>query len=151
MPQAYAHNPLTLLHIASYLRERGVSPVEIFRRAGISPSMLTDPKNWVPRDICFALSEQAAAVTGEQFFGSRVGQLFRLTDLGAWGQAIVAAPNAGQACAVAARGIGLLHHGTDLRFLTFRRHAQLRLVYRGKLAANPQQHLIGTLVVLRQI
>ena len=150
MPPAYAHNPLTLLHIASYLRQRGIRPVEIFQRAGVSPSMLGQ-NNWLPRDLCFALSEQASAIAGEPFFGSRIGQLFRLADLGAWGHAIVAAPNVGQACAAAASGIGLLHQGTELRFLTFRRHAELRLVYRGKLGANPQQHLIGTLAVLRKI
>ena len=108
MPHVYAHNPVTLLHIAPYLRQRGVGPVEIFQRAGVSPSMLLDPNSWPARDLCFTLGEQAAAVLGEPFFGARIGQLFRLTDLGAWGHAVVGAPNVGQACAVAARGIGLL-------------------------------------------
>jgi AraC-like DNA-binding protein len=151
MLPAYAHNPLTLHHIASYLRKRGVDPVEIFRCAGVSPSMLLGPNNWLPRDLCFALSEHAATVAGEPFFGARIGQLFRLTELGAWGHAIVAAANVGQACAVAARSVGLVHQGTDLRFITFRRDAQLRIRYRGKLAADPQQHLIGTLALLRKI
>ena len=32
----YAHNPLTLLHMAAYLRQRGIRPVEIFQRARLS-------------------------------------------------------------------------------------------------------------------
>jgi AraC-like DNA-binding protein len=147
----FAHNPVTLLHIASYLRQRDISPVEIVRRAGISPSMLLDANGWVPRDLCFGLGEQVAAVAGERFPGSRVGQQYRLPELGAWGRAIVAAPNVGQACALAANGIELLHQGTNLRLLTFRRAAQLRFSFRGKLGANPLQHVIGTLVILRKV
>jgi hypothetical protein len=51
----YAHNPATLLHIATYLRQRGISALEIFRRVGISPSMLLDATGWVSRDLCLHL------------------------------------------------------------------------------------------------
>jgi len=145
------HNPITLLHIASYLRQRGIRPAEVFQRVGVSPSMLAAPGHWVPRDLCFELGGQAAALTGERFFGSRIGQLFDLHHLGAWGHAVVSAPNIGKACAVAARGIGLLEQGTDLHFVTLERQAQLRFMFCGKMAANPLQHLVGTLVVLRKI
>jgi AraC-like DNA-binding protein len=147
----YAHNPVTLLHIAAYLRQRGIKPLEIFKRAGIPPSMLLDATSWVSRDLCLALGEQLATLAGEPFPGSRVGQLFKLTDLGAWGRAVVAAPNLRQACRAAASGIGLLQQGTKLHLLTFERHAQLRFGFRGHLGSNPRQHLLGTLVILRKI
>jgi len=146
----FAHNPVTLLHIAAYLRERSISPLEIFGRASISPSVLL-ADGWVSRDLCFVLGEQLAAVSGERFPGSRIGHKYKLSDLGAWGRAVVAAPSLGQACAVAVNGIGLLHQGTDLRLLTFRRHAQLRFSFRGKSGASPLQHLLGALVILRKV
>ncbi|MGB7951978.1 MAG: AraC family transcriptional regulator ligand-binding domain-containing protein [Candidatus Binatia bacterium] len=149
--RATAHNPVTLLHIPNYLRGQGISPVEIFRQADISPSMLLDANGWIPRDLCFLLGEQVTAVVDDRFPGAKIGQLYRLTELGAWGNAVIAAPDLEQACAVAANGIGLLHGGSDLRFLRFRRHAQLRFSFRGKLPTNPVQHLLSCLVILRKI
>jgi AraC-like DNA-binding protein len=148
--RGFAHNPVTLLHIAAYLRERSISPLEIFRRANLSPSMLL-ANEWVSRDLCFMLGEQLAAVSGERFPGSRIGHKYKLSDLGAWGRAVAAAPSIGQACAAAANGIGLLHQGTDLRLLTFNRHAQLRFSFRGGSDASPLQHLLGALVILRKV
>jgi AraC-like DNA-binding protein len=149
LSHSYAHNPATLLHIAGYLRERGVNPLEVFRRAGIPPAALLS--GWVSREHCFALGEQVQQVAGERFPGARIGQRFRLTELGAWGRTVMASPTLGAACAVASSSIGLLHQGTDLRLITFGRHAQLRFAYRGKLGFDPQEHLLGTLVVLRRI
>jgi AraC-like DNA-binding protein len=147
----FAHNPRTLLHIATDLRKRGISPVEIFKRVGVPPSALLNANSWVPRRLCFALGEEAATVTGDGFYGSRIGKTYELAELGVWGRTIIAAADVGKACAIAAKSIGLLHEGTNLRFLTFRQHAQFRLVYRGRLGADPRQHLIGTLAVLRKI
>jgi AraC-like DNA-binding protein len=149
--RAIAHNPVTLLHIPGYLREQGISPVEIFRRVGVSPSMLLNANGWIPRDLCFLLGEQVTAIVDDRFPGAKIGQRYRLTELGAWGSAVTAAPNLRKACAVAANGIGLLHGGSDLHLLTFRRHAQLRFSFRGKLPTNPVQHLLSCLVILRKI
>ena len=147
----FGHNPLTLLHIATHLRKHGISPVEIFRRVGVPPSALLNGNGWVPRKLCFALGEEAGTVVGDRFFGSRIGESYRLTELGVWGHTIVGAANVGEACAVAGKTIGLLQQGSDLRFLTFRRHAQLRFAFRGGLGADPRQHLIGILAVLRKV
>jgi AraC-like DNA-binding protein len=151
LSHAYAHNPATLLHIATYLRERGVQPVELFRRAGVPPAALLNGNGWVPRRLCFALGEQASAVVGERFFGARIGARFKLAEFGAWGRAILGAPNLRQACELAASGVALLHEGTDLRLVELGRHARLSFAYRGRLGANPLQHQIGTLAVLRKI
>jgi AraC-like DNA-binding protein len=147
----YAHNPSTLLHIAAYLRHRGIPPVEIFRRAGVAPSALLNGNGWVPRDLCFTLGEQVGAVAGERFPGAWVGQRFKLAELGAWGRAILDSRTIKQACATAANGISLLHQGSNLRLIVFRRHVQLRFSYSGRIGADPAQHLIGTLAVLRKI
>jgi Arabinose-binding domain of AraC transcription regulator, N-term len=149
--RGFAHNQVTLLHIAAFLRERCIPPVEIFRRAGVSPALLLDADGWIPRDLCFRLSEEAATVAGERFFGAAIGQRYKLSDLGSWGRAVVAASNLRHACQLAVRGLGLLHQGSELRLLTFSDHAQLRFLYRGQLGVDPQQHLIGTLAVLRKI
>ena len=99
--EGFAHNPRTLLHIAPYLRSRSVSPVEIFRRADISPSTLLDANGWVPRELCFRLSDEMHKVTGERFLGADVGRSFRLSDLGTWGVAVSGAATLRQACATA--------------------------------------------------
>jgi AraC-like DNA-binding protein len=147
----FSHNPLTLLHIATHLRKCGISPVEIFRRVGVPPSALLNGDGWVSRKLCFALGEEAGIVAGDRFFGSKIGESYSLTELGVWGRTIVGAANVGEACAIAGKTIGLLQQGSDLRFLTFRRHAQLRFAFRGRLGADARQHLIGTLAVLRKV
>lgn len=148
---SFAHNPVTLLHIAARLRTLGISPLEIFRSAGVPPAMLLNGNGWVPRDLCLVLGNHAAAISGEKFFGSRIGERFELKELGTWGRAILEGQTLAQACRLASKGVGLLHQGTDLNFLKFPRHAELRFSFRGPLAANPYQHLLGTLVVLRKV
>ena len=146
-----AHNPVTILHIPGYLREQGISPVEVFKRADLSPSNLLNSDRWIPRDICFLLGEQVTAIVTDRFPGPKIGQRFRLTELGAWGSAIIAARSLGQACTAAANGIGLLHGGSDLRLITFRRHAELRFAFRGNLPTSPVQHLLSSLAILRKV
>jgi AraC-like DNA-binding protein len=148
---AYAHNPVTLLHIAARLRTLGISPLDIFRRAGVPPAALLNGNGWVPRDLCLVLGNHAATLSGDKFFGSRIGERFELVELGGWGRVVLGARNLAQACVLASSAIGLLHQGTDLRFVTLRRHAELRFSFRGRLGASPHQHLLGTLVVLRKV
>ncbi|MCT8972538.1 helix-turn-helix transcriptional regulator [Microbaculum marinisediminis] len=147
----FAHNPITLLHIASELRKRGISPVEIFRRAGLSPARLLDGDRWIPRALCFALGQEVAAVSGDPFFASRIGKSFQLAEFGVWGQTIESAETVADAFSVAIKGVGLLHRGSSLQVLVSRDEAQLKFAYRGRLGADPRQHLMGTLAVLRKI
>jgi len=149
--EGFAHNPRTLLHIAPYLRSRSVSPVEIFRRADISPSTLLDANGWVPRELCFRLSDEMHKVTGERFLGADVGRSFKLADLGTWGVAVSGAATLRQACATAASGIGLVHQGTDLRLQTEGRHAILSFAFLGRSSLEPRQHILGALAVLRSV
>lgn len=151
LSEVYAHNPRTLLHIAPYLRSRGVSPVEIFKRAEVSPSMLLDANGWVPRDLCFMLGNEIYKVTGERFLGADIGRAFSLPDLGPWGMAVSGAPTLRQACCTAASGVSLVHRGSDLRFETDGKHAILSFGYFGRSSFEPRQHILGTLAVLRNV
>lgn len=151
LQESFAHNPRTLLHIAPYLLSRSVSPVEIFKRVGVSPSSLLNAEGWVPRDLCFALGAELYAVTGDRFPGADIGRRFRLTDLGTWGVAVSGARTVREACQTAAKGIGLVHQGTDLRFDVDGGHGVLSLSFAGRSAAEPQQHVLGALAVLRGI
>lgn len=151
LAESFAHNPRTLLHIAPYLRSRGVSPVEIFKRAGISPSALLNANGWVPREVCFRLGNEMYAATGERFPGAAVGRMFRLTDLGPWGVAVAAARTLRQACETAVNGIGLVHQGTELRLQSSGRFATLSFAFQGRSRVDPQQHVLGALAVLRSI
>lgn len=149
MSEGFAHNPRTLFHIAPYLRSRGVSPTEIFRRADISPAALLDANGWVPRELCFKLGDALFAATGEVFPGAAIGRRFKLADLGTWGLAVSGAPTLRQACQAAVSGIGLIHRGTDLRLRTNGRYVVLDFAYAGRSSFEPQQHILGSLAVLR--
>ena len=149
MSQRYAHNPATLLHIAEYLRDRGVHPLEIFRRAEVSPAQLL--AGWVLREHCFALGHELGLVVSEKFPGAHIGDRFRLTEFGAWGRMVVEAPTLERACAAAVSHVELLHQGSDLRLINVGRHAELRFAYRGNLRFDPMQHILGTLAVLRKV
>ena len=151
MSGGFAHNPRTLLHIAPYLKSRAVSPIEIFNRAGVTPSALFDKNGWVPRDLCFKLSTEMQKVTGEHFLGAEIGRSFRLRDLGTWGLAVSGAATLRQACETAATGVSLLHQGTDLRFRTEGRVAILSFAYLGRSSFEPRQHILGSLAVLRSV
>jgi AraC-like DNA-binding protein len=147
----FAHNPRTLLHIAPYLRSRSISPSEIFKRAGVSPLTLLDANGWVPRELCFRLSNEIYNITGERFLGADIGRAFKLSDLGTWGVAIMGAANLRTACETAVNGVSLVHQGTDLRFRTQGKRAIFSFGYRGGSAIEPRQHILGTLAVLRGV
>lgn len=149
MSDRYAHNPATLLHIAEYLRDQGIHPLEIFRRADVSPAQLLN--GWVLREHCFALGHQLGQVVSAKFPGAHIGERFRLTEFGAWGRMVIEAATLEQACAVAISHVELLHQGTDLRLVKVGRRAELRFAYRGRLGFNPVQHVLGTLGVLRKV
>ena len=149
MSDRYAHNPATLLHIAEYLRDRGVHPLAIFRRAEVSPAQLLN--GWVLREHCFALGHELGQVVSEKFPGAQIGDRFRLTEFGAWGRMVVEAPTLERACAVAVGHVELLHQGSDLRLVKLGRHVELRFSYRGRLGFDPVQHILGTLAVLRKV
>lgn len=151
LSETFAHNPRTLLHFAPYLKENSILPTEIFARSDISPSAILDENGWVPRELCFRLGHEIYAATGERFFGADIGRRFQLEDLGAWGQAVTSAPTLLHACEAAAKGIGLLHQGTNLALRMNRRHAVLEFSFLGRSSVDPWQHVLGALTILRGV
>lgn len=149
--EGFAHNPRTLLHIAPYLRSRAVDPIEIFRRAGVSPSALLDANGWIPRERCFQLGNALYAATGERFPGAAVGRRFRLADLGTWGVAVAKARTLREACTTASSGVGLVHQGTRLQLRSNGRFATLSFAFLGRSRVDPRQHIHGALAVLRSV
>jgi AraC-like DNA-binding protein len=117
----------------------------------VPPSTLFDENGWVPRELCFALADVAATMSGDTYFASRIGAAYKLDEFGMWGDLILGAASIEEACTAASDNIGLLHRGTSLELVPYARHVELRFAYDGALRASPRQHIIGTLVVLRKI
>ncbi|MBP5102482.1 helix-turn-helix domain-containing protein [Pseudomonas protegens] len=141
----------TLQQIAPYLSMRGVSPLEFFRRHGISPQVFQYPDAWVPRATCFHIANEMAAVAQDPFAGATVGHLIEVRSLGAWGGLILGSTNLAQACAVAAIHTDLLHQGSDVRIVTEGRTTKLIQQFTGQHGADPKQVILGTLALLRKV
>jgi len=130
---------------------RGVSPLEFFRRYGISPQVFQNPDAWVPRAACFHIANEMAAIAQDPFGGACVGHLIEVRSLGAWGELILGSSNLAQACAVAAIHTDLLHQGSDIRIVTEGRTTKLIQQFTGQHGADPKQVILGTLALLRKV
>jgi AraC-like DNA-binding protein len=141
----------TLQQIAPYLSMRGVSPLEFFRRFGISPHVFQYPDAWVPRAACFQIANEMAAIAQDPFAGACVGQLIDVRSLGAWGELILGSTNLAQACAVASIHTELLHQGGEVTIVTEGRTTKLIHQFTGPHEADPKQVVLGTLALLRKV
>ncbi|WDG80892.1 AraC family transcriptional regulator ligand-binding domain-containing protein [Pseudomonas chlororaphis] len=141
----------TLRHIAPYLSMRGVSPLEFFRRYGISPHVFQNPDAWVPRAACFHIANEMAAIAQDPFGGACVGHLIEVRSLGAWGELILDSTNLAQACSVASVYTDLLHQGGEVKIVTEGRTTKLIHQFTGQHGADPKQVILGTLALLRKV
>lgn len=141
----------TLQQIAPYLTMRGVSPLEFFRRFGISPHVFQNLDAWVPRATCFHIANEMAAIAQDPFGGATVGHLIEVRSLGAWGELILGSTNLAQACAVASIHTDLLHQGSDVKIVTEGRTTKLIHQFTGQHGADPKQVILGSLAVLRKV
>lgn len=141
----------SFLQIAPYLAMRGVSPLEFFRRLGISPNVFQNPDLWLPRTACFQIANEMAAVAADDFGGAYVGHLTEIRSLGFWGQNILASENIAQACAMASAHASLLHQGGEIKIVTEGRTTKLIHQFTGEYRADPKQFILGSLAVLRKI
>ncbi len=144
-------NLRSFLHIGPYLASRGISPLEFFRRVGISPNIFQTPDIWLPRAKCFQLANEMAAIAQDPFGGAYVGRLMELRSLGAWGNLVLGSENVAQACAMAAVHATLLHRGGEVRIVTEGRTTKLIHNFTGRLDADPRQFIFGSLAVLRKV
>ncbi|CAB3636308.1 MULTISPECIES: AraC family transcriptional regulator [Achromobacter] len=141
----------SFLQMAPYLASRGVSPLEFFKRLGISPNIFQNPDIWLPRQACFHIANEMARITQDPFGGAHVGQLTELRSLGAWGHLVLRSANIAQACAMAANNAEMLHQGGRVRIVTEGRSTRLVHSFTGRLDADPRQFILGSLAVLRKI
>ncbi|EWM41752.1 bacterial regulatory helix-turn-helix s, AraC family protein [Bordetella holmesii 41130] len=141
----------SFLQIAPYLASRGISPLEFFQRAGISPNIFQTPDIWLPRTLCFRIANQMAAIAQDPFGGAHVGRLMELRALGPWGKHVLSSANVAQACAMAATRAAMLHQGGDIRIVTEGRTTRLIHRFTAPLEEDPQQFTLGTLAVLRKV
>ncbi|ROL81350.1 AraC family transcriptional regulator [Pseudomonas protegens] len=141
----------TLRQIAPYLSMRGVSPLEFFRRYGISPHVFQYADAWVPRATCFHIANEMAAIAQDPFGGATVGHLIEVRSLGAWGELILGSTNLAQACAVASIHTDLLHQGGEVKIITEGRTTKLIHRFTGQHGADPKQVILGTLALLRKV
>lgn len=137
--------------MAPYLASRGVSALEFFQRLGISPNIFQTPDIWLPRAMCFRISNEMADVAQDPFAGAHVGQLTELRSLGIWGDLVMDSVNIVQACARAATHAELLHQGGKVDIVTEGRSTRLIHRFTGRLDEDPTQFILGSLAVLRKI
>ena len=141
----------TLRQIAPYLSMRGVSPLEFFRRFGISPHVFQNPEAWVSRAACFHIANEMAAVAQDPFGGAMIGHMTDVRSTGMWGELILGSTNLAQACAAAAVHTNLVHQGSEVKIVTEGRTAKLIQHFTGHHGADPKQVIFGTLAVLRKV
>ncbi|QJI32212.1 helix-turn-helix domain-containing protein [Pseudomonas sp. ADAK18] len=141
----------TLRQVAPYLSMRGVSPLEFFRRFGISPHVFQYPEAWVPRAACFHIANEMAAAAQDPFGGGMVGHLTDVRSTGVWGELILGSTSLAQACATAAVHTDLLHQGSEVKIITEGRTTKLIQHFTGQHEVDPKQVIFGTLAVLRKV
>ncbi len=149
--QDFRHRSLTLIHVPGFLARHGVRATPVFQSAGISPSDLSDPEKWLPRDKCFAIEADAVRLTNEQLLGPKSASAYQLHELGMWGKTTSEAPNLMAALQFASDAIDTLQLGTVLDIVKRPKHVHFILRYLGGGRHEPEQHVLGSLVVLRKI
>lgn len=141
----------SFLQVAPYLAQRGVSPIELFQRLGISPNIFQDPDVYLPRALCFHIANEVVAATQDPFAGAHVGHMTELRSLGSWGKSILRSTNVAHACELAAANVSMLHQGSKVRFFTDGRTARIVYRFAGPYMEDPRQFILGSLAVLRKV
>jgi AraC-like DNA-binding protein len=72
-----------LSNFVDVARQVGIDPFRALRRAGIDQRALADPELRIPTAVVNGLIEDAAAESGCPTFGLRMGEMRRLSDMGA--------------------------------------------------------------------
>lgn len=141
----------SMLQIAPYLARRGVSALEFFKRLGISTNIFQNPDIWLPRSVCFRISNEMAAIAQDSFCGAYVGHMTEIRSLGDWGELVMRSDNIAQACALAATHASMLHQGGEVSVVTEGRRIRMIHRFTGQYEADPGQFILGSLAVLRKI
>jgi len=73
---------VTLTNYCDVARHVGLDPYAMLGRAGLHPSALRDPENWVPAHRILKLLEESAAQSGRDDFGILLGECRTFASLG---------------------------------------------------------------------
>ncbi|HEU5482649.1 MAG TPA: AraC family transcriptional regulator ligand-binding domain-containing protein, partial [Sphingomicrobium sp.] len=73
---------MTLKNFREVARQVGLDPYAMLSRAGLHPSVLNDPENWLPASRILTLLEDCAAHSGRDDFGVLLGETRTFASLG---------------------------------------------------------------------
>ncbi len=147
----YRHRSVTLLNVPAYLAARSIDPIELLRSVNVPASFFSDLNSFIPREMCFALEDLLTRVTGDGILGGHVAKPYQLSELGPWGDAILAATTLREALSFAISQIHILQTGFTLAPYADGSRLVVTFRYDGRSAYHPAQHLIGSAVVVRKI
>jgi AraC-like DNA-binding protein len=147
----YRHRSVTLLNVPAYLAARSVDPVEFLRRVNVPAAFFSDINAFIPRELCFALEDSLLKLTGDRMLGGNVANRYHLSELGPWGNAILAASTLRDALSFAISQIHLLQTGFTLAQFRDGDSLVVAFHFQGRSAYYPAQHILGSAVVVRKI
>ena len=73
---------VSLTNFQAVARHAGLDPFSALRQAGLSPTSLNDPENWIPAGRVLNLLEECASESGRDDFGILLGQCRTFASLG---------------------------------------------------------------------
>lgn len=133
----------TLGPIAALIDEHGGRASRVFNEAELPLDLHLEPDAFVPLKDHFRLLALAGRELKDEHFGARLGQTVTMTNLGAYGQWVTAAPTLLDAIRRANRSLRfMLQSATDLRLHFEGRHVRWSYCARDSAAEGRQQNLI---------
>ena len=144
-------NSRGLSRLPEFLEEHSIAGHEFISHMGISSNLPLQAGNWLPRDLCCDLLNQSAYMTGDPLAGTKIGAAVQLSDLGKYGNQIMAAPTILDALQVATRYSTRLHRGSEFHLGMGRKKLSFSFRFCGEMSADPHHFVSGTLVVMRNI
>ena len=146
----FSHRSLTLIHVPGFLARHGVRATPVFQHPASPPSDLSDPETWIPatnvsRSRLKPFAHQRAIARTE------IGQ--RLSTPPTWdlGQDHLGSAEPDGACNSPPTPSTHLQLGTVLRHRQAAEACPFHARYLGGSRHEPDQHVLGSLVVLRKI
>lgn len=146
-----AVHAISLLQFVPYLAARDIDVLEFFRRHGLSPNIFQRHNDWIPREFCLDLTNALARETGNPFAGAFLGGQVPVLEFGELGRQLATTETVQTCLATAIRNLGLVHRGSRITSSLERDRLTLRFSLDGDLAQDPQQFILATLAVLRNI
>lgn len=148
----YWHNVSFLKPLGQYLLEQGLPPAAYLRRHGLPATLLLeDGDAWVRRDTSLRMADGLCRLAGDPWAGLQALRPLRIEDCGSWGRLVAGCRRFDDALETARRNIGRLLTGTSLIIEDDGDRIRLGLRLEGVLQADPRQHHLSALLLLRKL